>query len=156
MSLRLPLIEIMRALKYLMALWTGVLIYALASFYYGAMGISAYRQLEAERDREKANIETLQVINRNLENTKNALLYDKDTLAVHAREQGFATPGERFIRIVGLGTTPAQTISPGRIVSPAPPEYTPNRSIRIFSFCAALTVFICMAAYDLLRYLKDR
>jgi cell division protein FtsB len=146
----------MRAFKYLIAFWTGALVYTLASFYSGAMGISAYRQLEAERDKEKANIETLRVINQDLENARNALLYDKDTLAVYAREQGFAAPEERFIRIVGLGAAPKQTASSGQIVTATPPEYIPNRSIRIFSFCAALTVFICMGVYDFLRYLKDR
>jgi cell division protein FtsB len=138
----------MRAAKYLVALWIGVIIYALSSANSGAMGFKAFHQLEAERDKEKANIEELMIINRNLENAKDALLYDRDTLAVYAREQGFAGADERFIRIVGLGNAPKMMTSPGRIVTALPPEHTPDRFLRIFSFCAALTVLICFGAYD--------
>ncbi|MDR2618763.1 MAG: septum formation initiator family protein [Treponema sp.] len=146
----------MRAIKYLIALWTGVCIYSVISIHSGAAGLSAYAQLEAEREKEKANIETLMVINKNLENTRDALLYDRDTLTVYAREQGFASEDERFIRIVGVGNRPKEPVSPGRIVTAVPPEHTPYRYIRIFSFCAALTVLICMAAYDFLRYIKEK
>jgi len=93
----------MRAVKYLFALWTGILIYALFSVLFGAGGLSAYRQLQAELVRQEANIESLIMINSELENTVNSLLYDRDTLAVFAREQGYASRQERFIRIVGLG-----------------------------------------------------
>jgi cell division protein FtsB len=145
----------MRAAKYLIALWVGVLIYALSSATSGAMGFGAYRQLEVERDKEKANIEELMLINRDLENAKDALLYDRDTLAVYAREQGFAKSDERFIRIVGLGNTPKMMTSPGRTAAAIPPEHTSDRFLHIFSFCAALTVLVCFGAYDFLNYLKN-
>ncbi|AEF80540.1 septum formation initiator family protein [Leadbettera azotonutricia] len=146
----------MRAAKYLIALWVGVLIYALFSANSGPKGFRAYSQLEAELDKEKANVEELMVINHDLGNTKDALLYDRDTLAVYAREQGFARSDEKFIRIVGLGNTPKMTASPGRIVTAIPPEHTPDRFLRIFSFFAVLTLLICFGAYDFLNYLKSR
>jgi cell division protein FtsB len=146
----------MRAIKYLAALWVGVAVYAVLSITSGPVGLSAYHQLEDERDKELANIETLEVINRELENTKDALLYDKDTLTVYAREQGFASPEEKFVRIVGLESAQKPKSSPGLVASAAPPQYTPHRSLRIFSFCAALSILICMGAYDFLRFLKSR
>jgi hypothetical protein len=146
----------MRAVKYLFALWTGTFVYALLSINFGAVGLSVYRQMETEQEKELVDVESLRQFIRNLENTRDALLFDRDTLTVYAREQGFAPSNERFVRIVGLGNTPRISNTPGEIVAARPPEYTPDLFIRIFSFCAALTVLVCMGAYDLLRYLKDR
>jgi cell division protein FtsB len=146
----------MKLVKYLSALWIGVVVYALSSFAWGAVGLSAYRQLEVERDKEAAAIESLKVINRDLENIKNAFLYDQDTISVYAREQGFARPDERFVRIVGTGNTSKLPLFSGQIAVPIPPEYTTDTAIKIFSVFAAITVLICIAAYDFLKYIKDR
>jgi cell division protein FtsB len=146
----------MRAIKYLAALWVGVVVYVVFSAASGPMGLSAYYQLEDERDKQIANIEALETANQELENVKDALLYDKDTLAVYAREQGFASPEEKFVRIVGLESAQKPKSSPGLVVSAAAPQYIPHRNLRIFSFCAALSILICMGAYDFLRFLKSR
>ena len=146
----------MRAVKYLFALWAGVLIYASLSVVFGAMGLSAYRQLEKEQEKQEANIENLKLKNRELEDTMNSLLYDKDTLAVYARGQGYASPGERFIRIVGLGTNQIIRNSAGEVVTVADPQYTPDRILRIIACCTGLTIFICMAAFDAMRFLRER
>jgi cell division protein FtsB len=146
----------MKLVKYLSAVWIGVLVYTLSSITWGAMGFSAYRQLETEREKEMSNIEALRTINMNLENTKDALLYDQDTLSVYAREQGFARQDERFVRIVGAGNSAKMPLYPGQITAAIPPEHTPDRIIRIFSFFAAISVLVCIGAYDFLNYLKDR
>jgi cell division protein FtsB len=145
----------MRAIKYLAALWVGAAVYAVFSITSGPVGLSAYHQLEDERDRQLVNIEALELTNQELENTRNALLYDKDTLTLYAREQGFASPDEKFIRIVGFESAQKPKSSPGLVAPAAPPQYVPHRNLRIFSFCAALSVLICMGAYDLLMYLKS-
>jgi cell division protein FtsB len=146
----------MRAIKYLTALWVGAAVYAVFSISSGPTGLSAYHQLEDERDKQLANIEVLEVTNQELENTKGALLYDKDTLAVYAREQGFASSEEKFVRIVGLESAQKPKSSPGMVVTAAPPQYISHRNLRIFSFCAAISILICLAAYDLLKFLKSR
>ena len=146
----------MRAVKYLFALWAGVLIYALLSVVFGAMGFSAYRQLENEQKKQEANIETLRLTNRELENTMNSLLYDKDTLAIYARGQGYASRNERFIRIVGLGTSQKIRNSAGGIVKAADPQYISDRTLRIIASCTGLTILICMAIFDMMRQLRER
>ena len=143
----------MKLLKYLFALWTGVLIYVVLSVIFGAVGFSAYRQLEGEQKKQEANIENLKLINRNLGNTMNSLLYDKDTLTVYAREQGYASPGERFIRIVGLGGNQRSSASVGEVVNAMDPLYTPDETIIIIAFCMGITLIICMAAFDIMKYL---
>ena len=146
----------MKAVKYLFALWAGVLIYASLSVVFGAQGISAYHQLQSEQKKQESNIEELKLVNRELEDTMNSLLYDEDTLAVFAREQGYASPRERFIRIVGLGGYQKIRSSAGEIVVAAEPQYIADRTLRIIAFCAGITVLFCMAAFDFMRFLRER
>ena len=146
----------MKALKYVVALWAGVLIYASLSVVFGAVGFSAYHQLQSEQKKQEANVVNLRVLNRELEDNMNSLLYDKDTLAVYAREQGFASPSERFIRIVGLGGSQKTRTSAGEVVAAAEPQYTSDHLLRIIAFCASISMVICMAGFDAMKYLRDR
>jgi len=146
----------MKAVKYLFALWVGVLVYVSFSVIFGAKGFSAYNQLEKERQKQESNIENLKLVNRELEDTRNTLLYDKDTLTVYAREQGYASQSEKFIRIVGLpGNLKTRTFT-GDIVSAMEPQYTSDRIIRIIAFCMGITIFFCMAIFDVLKFLRER
>jgi len=146
----------MKAVKYLFSLWAGVLIYASLTFMFGAKGISAQQQLEVEMQKQQANIEYLAMINRELEGTINSLLYDKDTLAVYAREQGFASDQERFIRIVGLGVSQKNNVSPGRVIIASEPQFYPDQSLMIIAFCAGASILICMAVFDILKFFRER
>ena len=146
----------MSAVKYLFVVWAGILIYSSLSFFYGVMGFSAYHQLENEQVRQEANLDNLKQINRELDDSMNSLLYDKDTLAVYAREQGFASPSEKFIRIVGLGLNQKVRNSPGEVRAAAEPQYIPDRTIRIIAACTGITLLICFAAFDLLKMLREK
>ena len=146
----------MKAAKYLFSIWAGVLIYASLSIMFGAKGFSAFRQLENEQKKQMANIESLKSINLELEEVANSLLYDSNTLAIHARGQGYATGQERFVRIVGLGVIQKNSASPGRVITAAKPQYTPESNIMIISFCAGASIFICMLVFDVLKYFRER
>jgi len=132
----------MRILKFLIAIWTAIIIYTLFSFLYGPKGLTSYNYLLAEREQQRANIEELWKINEELEKIKNNLLFDHDTLLVHARQMGYGYQDERFIRIVGLGnikTAPAMT---GNVHSFSNPEFIQDKSIKIASACIGLLVFV--------------
>ena len=146
----------MKAAKYLFALWAGVLIYALLSVIFGPEGFSAYFQLEKERSKQEANIENLKTINHKLEDIVNSLLYDKDTLAVYAREQGYASKQERFIRIVGLGTGQKYNTQAGSVIDTAEPQFLPDKTLRVIALYAGFTVFLCMLMFDILKILRER
>ena len=156
MTPKKPILVVMSAAKYLFALWAGILIYATLSVFFGAKGLSAYRQLEREQGRQEVNISNLILINNELDNTMNSLLYDKDALAVYAREQGYASQSERFIRIVGLGTAKGVRADPGNVVVIAQPQYTPEQIIRITALCIGIAILICLAIFDVLKFVKDR
>ncbi|MDR1375143.1 MAG: septum formation initiator family protein [Treponema sp.] len=141
----------MRAFKYLAAFWTAAAVYSLTSILAGNTGISAYNQLKSERDKQRANLETLKTINRQLEGDMDALRYDSDTIAVYARDLGYGLANERFVRIVGLGGIKKQRTAPGRLVSPDYPKTFSNKTLRIGSLCAGLAVLLILGAAELLK-----
>ena len=142
--------------KYLFAIWAGVLVYTLLALSFGSRGISAYNQLLSEQARQESNMENLSLINRELENTMNSLLHDEDTLAVFARELGYATGQERFIRIVGLGGYQQTRTSAGEVVFAASPQYIPNLFLRIIAFFTGITIFVSMAFFDFMKIVRER
>jgi cell division protein FtsB len=146
----------MRAFNYLIALWTAIAVYGVLSLLTGAIGLSAYQQLQTDRDKQWANMKTLRLINENLENTKNSLLYDRDAITVHARELGYRKKNERFIRIVGLGGEKNPHTSPGQILRAGKPDFIPDRTLKIAALCAGLVVFALLLISDIARDRQDR
>jgi cell division protein FtsB len=146
----------MSAFKYLIALWTAVAVYGVSSVLTGAMGLSAYEQLLADRDRQWVNMKNLQLINEELEDTKNSLLYDQDTIAVYARELGYGKRDERFIRIVGLGGIQNPHTSPGQILRAGTPDSVSDRTLKIIALCTGAAVFALLLIFDMLRDRPDR
>jgi cell division protein FtsB len=144
----------MKSAKYLFSLWAGVLIYASLFLLPGAKGYSAYRQLENEQKKQETNIEYLKSISQELDDTMNSLLYDKDTLAVYAREQGYASSKERFMRIVGLGVNQKNKTFPGRVIAAAEPQYTADMTIMMIAFCSGASIFLCMVVFDILKLFR--
>ena len=144
----------MKAVKYLFALWAGLLVYVVLAVLFGPGGLFAYRQLDTEKNRLEANVEKLVMINRDLEITLHSL-YDRDILSLYSREQGYALPHERFIRIVGLGLNNRVSVSAGEILHAAPPQYTDGQILRIIAFCTGITILLCMALFDFLKKLRE-
>jgi cell division protein FtsB len=143
----------MRSFKYLIGIWTAIVVYTLFSFFTGPKGLSAYNQLQFERDQQWENIKELGILNEELEKAKNNLLYDQDTLLVHARQMGYGYEDERFIRIVGLGNiknTPAVT---GNVYLVKNPDYLSDLIIKITALCAGLLIF---AFILMLEFIENR
>jgi len=141
----------MRIFKYLIGIWTAIAVYALFSFMGGPKGLSSYNYLLAEREQQWSNIRELGVINEELEKTRNNLLYDHDTLLVHARQMGYGYDDERFVRIVGLGnlkTTPAVT---GNIYTAQLPDYFSDRIIKIAAALAGLFIFAFLFVMEMIE-----
>jgi len=141
----------MSVFKYLLALWTAVAVYTLFSFFNGPSGMAAYNYLLSERELQWANIKELGVINENLEKTKNNLLYDYDTLLVHAHQMGYAYEDERFIRIVGLKNENNASFITGKVYAAQNPEFISDKNIKIAALCAGLLVFAFFFMLELIK-----
>jgi cell division protein FtsB len=131
----------MRVFKYLFGVWTAIAVYTILSFIGGPKGISAYNYLLSEKDRQITNTKELEIINEELEKSKNNLLYDHDTLLVHARKMGYSYEDEKFIRIVGLGSNINNSAVTGKVYFSQNPDFIPDKSIKIAALCAGLLVF---------------
>ncbi|MDR2803374.1 MAG: septum formation initiator family protein [Treponema sp.] len=144
----------MSAVKYLAALWAALIFYAVSSMFSGAMGFFAYNQLNAEKEKQLSNLHHLQTINEEFTGVRDALIYDKDTIYLRARELGYGDSGERFIRIAGLNGKQKNRVSAGELFIPVDPEYVDDRTLRIASIVIALSLIICMGIVDLMHLVK--
>ncbi|MDR0403496.1 MAG: septum formation initiator family protein [Treponema sp.] len=139
----------MRFRKYLLVPWIAIAIYALSSLFAGAAGIGSYQVLLGERERIFGNLEELETLNRELEGTMDALLYDSETIKVRARELGYGEDTERFVRIVGLPGARYRETAVGSVKTAAKPPYIPDKVLRIVSVLAGLAVFLAFFVRDL-------
>ncbi|MCL2210600.1 MAG: septum formation initiator family protein [Treponema sp.] len=141
----------MRFSKYLIGLWAAVIVYALFSFLSGPAGLSAYNYLLAEKERQLDNIGHLGFINEDLDRTRNNLLYDQDTLLIHARQMGYGQEDERFIRIVGLGSPKVTQTSAGNIYIASEPDFISDKIIKITALCAGLLIFTFLLMLEIIE-----
>ncbi|MDR0656742.1 MAG: septum formation initiator family protein [Treponema sp.] len=144
----------MRACKYLIVPWTAIAVYALSSLLTGAMGFSSFRQLENEKYRQEKNMEQLKLINSDLKNATDSLLYDKDTLGVYARGLGYGKPGEVYLRIVGLGGLKKTKTEAGELVLAKKPEYVDDTVLKLTALLSGALVFAILLFFDVLSIRK--
>jgi cell division protein FtsB len=146
----------MRIAKYLFAVWAGVLIYVTLTVFFFARGVYAQYQLEKEYKKQEENIANLELMNRKLKDFVNSLMSNEDTLLVYAREQGYASSKERFVRIVGLGVNQKNITDPGTVAAAAEPQYTQNWVFVFIAFCTGLTILFSAAIFDFLKNLREK
>jgi cell division protein FtsB len=146
---------VMRFVKYLVPVWVALIFYSVASYFSGAIGVSAYEQLSAERDKQLKNIAVLQNINDELNGQKEALENDGDTIAVYARDMGMGLADERFIRIVGVNKHQKQNIEAGEIYRAADPSFTDDKTLRIISILIFIFIFMSVLIVDILRFIRS-
>ena len=141
----------MRFLKFLISVWSAILVYALFSFLSGPKGLFAYNQLLYEKAQQLNNINELGFINEELEKVKSNLLFDTDTQLVYARQLGYAQEDERFIRIVGLGTTKTTPGISGNVYTIKEPDFLADRIIKITALIIGLLLFAFLFVMELIE-----
>ncbi|AEF85003.1 putative septum formation initiator subfamily [Treponema primitia ZAS-2] len=146
----------MRILKYLIAVWTTIAIYTVSAYLVGPTGILALKQLSVERDKQQSNIEALKELNQELEGTMNALKYDSDTIMVYARELGYGTGPEHFVRIVGLGGTRKQRATAGQITVPRAPNAIPDRILWFIAICTGAALLVLLSITEFIQERRIR
>ena len=139
----------MRFGKYLLIPWFSLAIYTALSVYNGPTGIVPYGDLLGERQKIMENLEKLNTINRELEGTMDALLYDPEAIRIRARELGYGETNERFVRIVGLPGNKPNEMKPGMIRTFVQPLYT-GKSYRLIALCLGMILLALFLAGDLL------
>ncbi|MCL2758599.1 MAG: septum formation initiator family protein [Treponema sp.] len=105
----------------------------------------------AERERQWDNIRDLGILNEDLERTRNNLLYDQDTLLIHARQMGYGHRDERFVRIVGLGTMKNAPVTAGNVYYTSKPDFISDKNIKIAALCIGLMVFAFLFMLELIE-----
>jgi cell division protein FtsB len=143
----------MRWFKYLASLWVILLMYSALTFFNGPKGISAYKQLHEEQNRQSVNIESLKTIHDELDGNRKALLMDPDTIAAEARELGYARDTERFVRIVGLGKPMRPQYNPGQTLAAREPSFMENKTVRVIALIAGGITLVFLSIVQFLKML---
>ena len=113
--------------------------------------MAAYNYLLAEREQQWKNIQSLGLLNEDLERTRNNLIYDQDTLLIHARQMGYGQRDERFVRIVGLGSIKTAPATAGNVYIVQAPGYISDRIIKIIALCIGLFVFFFLFTLEIIE-----
>ena len=100
------------------------------------------KELKLERDRLSMNMEKLRGINSELKDTLDALRSDTETIAVQAREIGYASEGENFLRIEGLAPGTRRSAPVGDLLSARTPSFIPDLILRIVAILTGISVFV--------------
>jgi cell division protein FtsB len=132
----------MNYFRILVSLWVSVAVYTISSIFFGATGIFAMQYLSAERDRLAENLSHLREINVELNGSLDALRYDKDTLALYARDLGYGKDDERFIRIVDLHQVSGNHQKAGEMLIPKRLKTLSEDLLRAISLLTGLSVYI--------------
>jgi cell division protein FtsB len=142
-------------MKYAVTLWISLLFYAVASFFTGSAGLIAYNELKGENAKQQQNVEALKRTNAELTARRDAWERDRDTIAVHARELGYGTKTERFIRISGLSNPMPEQIEAGEIYIASEPRSVSNKALCLTSIALFILITAGIIVFDVLRSLRD-
>ncbi len=131
----------MNSFRVILPLVCGVFVYCVFSILLGPRSIWSMAQLEAERDKILANLESLYDINSELDARVKNLSADKDTIAMHAHEIGFVFEGERLVRLAGFSGGIDRKLSAGVPISAKTPASLPEWICKLFGFSGAAACF---------------
>jgi cell division protein FtsB len=135
----------MRILKYLFPVWCGIILYSAMSICVGNTGRRPYSELLEEKNRQIQNMEELQNLNNELQGMRDSLKYDSDTISVYARELGFGSEDEKFMRIVGDSNVRRQQIISGDTLRVTEPLAIADSTLRLISVATAIVIFLFLA-----------
>jgi hypothetical protein len=106
------------------------------------------KHLQSEQMRLSANNDSLKSANRDFLLTKDALLYDNDTLSVYARQLGYSRGNEEFIRIMGLGIAARSDLPTGQVFYSVAPSHVSDNMIKIISLLFGLAILVFFLIND--------
>jgi cell division protein FtsB len=130
----------MRFVQYLLVPWTAVVVYTLFSFFLGQNGLYARKHLDAERQKLTENQKALEQTQQDFLKIRENLVSDSDMLSVYARQLGYGTEDEQFIRIKGLSVAINPPMPAGQVLYAVNAEFISDTVIKIISICFALAV----------------
>jgi len=132
----------MRFVQFMLVPWTAVVVYTFFSFFLGQNGLYARKHLEAEQQRLMENQKALEQTRQDFLKTKENLISDRDMLSVYARQLGYGTENEQFIRIKGLSVAINPPMPAGQAQYALSPEFVSDTVIKVISVCFALAVLV--------------
>ncbi len=138
----------MKRFKYLAALFVGTLIYVIISMTCGQNSFWAANQLTEQKRVISANTARIQSINDELNLEKTAICNDTNVIAAYARNLDYVLPGEKLVKIKGLGTTRSYLYDTGAVLKSTKVLYVPEWLCKICGIVVTSLMFVVFFLYD--------
>lgn len=147
-SFFVPIICKMATMKYLISLLAGTCVYVLLSITCGENGIWAQRQMEEQKRIISAHTQEIQKINDDLHLEKAAMRSDMDVIAAYARKLDYVFPGEKLVKIKGLGVSDSLMYEMGTVLKSHPVAFVGEWFSKGAATAVGLLVFFVLALFD--------
>lgn len=135
--------------------YVGLVVYCLASFFFGPMGMHAYSDLEERVTRMDANLASLEALHERAQSRLQSAQSDPETLAMEALSLGYVAEGEVVVRI-GFPEGDPSLQELGTLVAYEAPNGVDDMTLKTIALVAALCVFFISLAIHAPRKARTR
>jgi hypothetical protein len=125
--------------------YIGLVVYCLASLFFGPMGMGAYSDLESCVRQMGENITVLENLHEESQSHLDAAQSDPDTLALEALSLGYVAEGEVIVRI-GFPETNPSPPNQGTLVPYKAPKGVDDTVLKTIALVTALCAFFISLA----------
>ena len=135
--------------------YVGLVVYCLASFFFGPMGMLAYSDLEERVNRMDANLASLEALHERAQSRLESAQSDPETLAMEALSLGYVAEGEVVVRI-GFPESAPSLQELGNLVAYEAPKGVDDMTLKTIALVAALWTFCISLALHAPRKTRSR
>jgi hypothetical protein len=153
-------------LKFSASAWFIFGLYTMLTLTVGQNGKFAYEKFQLEHNKVVENLNNIKTRNVELNNIgimlgskeldgRNAIPADPETIKIMAREIGYGSPQDHFIRIAGRGTSPKLYMDPGEPLYAFRPNGVPDYILIVTAIFCGFGLFVCLTVHNILDIIKN-
>jgi hypothetical protein len=131
----------MKLFKMVLSVFLGTLVYSTLSICIGPRSLWAMDQLSVERNKIAANLNSLYLLNEDLDSHFQNLSADAYTISVYAHELGYIAKDEKLIKLAGFNGGIDRSFESGSALTVRNPVFLPEWTCKFFGFASGAFAF---------------
>jgi len=134
----------MKCFNVVLPLFIGTLIYSALSISVGPRGLWPMSQLDRQKTKIESNLNTIYLLNEELDARFSNLSADPDTISVYAHELGYIANGEKLIKLAGFSGGIDRNFDSGTALQIKKPNFLPEWICKFFGLFSGITAFLIL------------
>ena len=134
----------MKCFNVVLPLFIGTLIYSALSISVGPRGLWPMSQLDRQKTKIESNLNTIYLLNEELDARFSNLSADPDTISVYAHELGYIANGEKLIKLAGFSGGIDRNFESGTAMQIKKPDFLPEWICKFFGLFSGFTAFFVL------------